>query len=140
MGVAAIRLMHFGLPPEDTTVFGPLFLWTLVALGILFIPPILLRFLRKDFFHEYLVYETGGVALFSPFWIALGAEVSGDSWVELYTVGLVRVVPFPSGPTSVTWLGIGAFLYTPMTIGLVLAGTASIGIAVLLYLTGLLRL
>lgn len=122
MGAAAIRLMHFDLPSEDTTVFGPLFLWTLVALAILFIPPILLRFLRRDFFHEFLVYESGGFALFSPFWIALGAEVSGDSWVELYTVGLVRVVPFPSGPTSVTWLGIGAFLYAPMTIGLILAG------------------
>ena len=122
MGAAAIRLMHFGLPEGDTTVYGPLFLWTLVTLAILFIPPILVRFLRESFFHEYIVYELGGFALFSPFWIALGAEVSGDSWVNLYIDGLIDAVPFPGGPTTVDWIDIGPFLYIPITIGLILAG------------------
>jgi hypothetical protein len=122
MGAAAIRIMHFGLPEGDITVYGPLFLWTLVAFAILLIPLLLIRFLRKSFFHEYLVYELGGFALFSPFWIALGAEVSGDSWVNLYIEGLVGAVPFPGGPTSIDWIDIGAFLYIPITVGLILIG------------------
>jgi hypothetical protein len=127
MGAAAIRLMHFGLPPGDTTVYGPLLIWTLVAFALLFVPLILIRFMRKSFFHEFLMYELGGLALFTPFWVALGAEISGDRWIDLYldfsdTGGLVDVFPFPSGPTSVDWMDVGAILYIPITIGLILGG------------------
>jgi hypothetical protein len=127
MGSAAIRLAHFGYPPGDTTVYGPLLIWTLVSIALIFVPLLLIRLLRKSFFHEFLLYELGGLALFTPFWVAFGAEISGDPWTNLYldfsdTGGLVDVFPFPAGPTSIDWMDIGAILYIPITIGFILAG------------------
>jgi hypothetical protein len=127
MGAAVIRLLHFGLPEGDTTVYGSLLIWTLVALAILFVPLLLLFLVRRPFFHEFLIYELGGFALFTPFWVALGAEISGDSWINLYidfsdNGGLVDAIPFPAGPTSVDWMDIGAVLYIPITVGLIIIG------------------
>jgi hypothetical protein len=73
--------------------------WFLISIGIAVVPPILVRFARKDAIREFLIFEAGGFGLFSPLWLILFTDFSGDSWMILIRDGISGglIGPGPGG-------------------------------------------
>jgi hypothetical protein len=63
-------------------------LWFLLSIVISLIPPILVVIVRRDLIRELLIFETGGFGLFSPLWIFLFTDITGDSVMDLLTDGI----------------------------------------------------
>lgn len=63
-------------------------LWFLISIGIAIFPPILIYAVRRDMFREFLIFEAGGFGLFSPLWLILFTDLTGDSWITLFTEGI----------------------------------------------------
>jgi len=77
-------------------------LWFFLSMGIGVFPPILVYFARKNAIREFLIFEAGGFGLFSPIWIILFTDLSGDSWTILFLEGVTGGLIGPGiGPTIV---------------------------------------
>lgn len=63
-------------------------LWFLLSIVIAILPPILVVLARRDLIRELLIFEAGGFGLFSPLWIFLFTDITGDSVMELLTEGI----------------------------------------------------
>jgi len=73
-----------GIGVTDQAVLGSIWrmyiIWFLVCLGIAMVPVIAVYARWRESFREFVLFEAGGFGLFSPLWLFLGTEMSGDSW------------------------------------------------------------
>jgi hypothetical protein len=97
-------------------------LWFFLSIGILVLPPILVYFARKDAVREFLIYEAGGLGLFSPLWLILLTDLSGDSWVVLFTEGIVGGLPAPGPAGPLVQVDISNIILIPILIFCLLTG------------------
>ena len=75
-------------------------------------------------FREFLIFETGGFGLFSPMWIFIATEISGDPWYSILTDGITNgLVGFGPGGNivgiDVSNLFLIPFLALSVIIGLI---------------------
>jgi uncharacterized membrane protein (Fun14 family) len=91
LGAAIIKIQSLGW---DIYV-----LWFFLSIGFAVFTPILLRFARKDVVREFLIFEAGGFGLFSPLWMFIFTDISGDSWTVLLLEGITGglIGPGPAG-------------------------------------------
>lgn len=114
LGAAIIKILAI---PWDVYV-----VWFFVSMGIGVFPPILVYFAQRDAFREFLIYEAGGFGLFSPLWIVLFTDLSGDSWLVLIRDGIIGGLIGPGpGPTIVP-VDISNIILVPILIFCLLIG------------------
>jgi len=63
-------------------------IWFVASIGIAVLPPLVVFIGRRDMFREFVIYEAGGFGVFTPIWIILFTDLSGDSWTQLFTEGI----------------------------------------------------
>jgi len=114
LGAAIIRILTL---PWDVYV-----VWFFVSIGIGLIPPILAYVANKDAIREFLIYEAGGFGFFSPLWIILFTDLSGDSWTVLFLEGIYDglIGPGPSG--TIIGVDISNVILIPILVLCILIG------------------
>ena len=90
LGSAAIKFAGNGVTDqaELDALWGVFQIWTFVSILIIIAPVIIVFFLKRDTFKEFLLFEVGGLALFTPMWLLFATELTGRSIVELFTTGI----------------------------------------------------
>ncbi len=96
--------------------------WFFISLGIALIPPLIVYARRRDQFREFIIFETGGFALFSPLWLFLATDLSGDSWTDLIFEGIVNGLLAPGPGGTLIGLDIDSILFVPLLIVMVITG------------------
>ena len=96
--------------------------WFFVSILIAILPPILVLSARRDALRELLIYEAGGFGLFSPLWIILFTDLSGDSWVVLLTEGIVGGLPAPGPAGPLVPLDISNIILIPLLVLFIVIG------------------
>jgi hypothetical protein len=75
-------------------------IWFLISVALLILPPLAVFFARREMFKEFLIYEAGGMGLFGPLWLMLATDLAGESFVTLFTEGVVGgLIGFGPGGT-----------------------------------------
>jgi hypothetical protein len=116
LGAAIIKIL--GL---DWGVYS---IWFFVSIGMAIVPPILAFLIRRHAFREVLIFEAGGFGLFSPLWLILFTDLSGDSWLVLFRDGIEGglVGPGPGGgpvPVDISNVMLIPFLIFCLFIGII---------------------
>jgi len=90
MGSAIIKLAGNGVTDqaELDALWGIFQIWTVISILIIIAPIIIVYLVKRDMFKEFLLFEVGGLALFTPMWLLFATEVAGSSVVELFTIGI----------------------------------------------------
>ncbi|MHA1769215.1 MAG: helix-hairpin-helix domain-containing protein [Candidatus Thorarchaeota archaeon] len=100
LGSMVISVTGYG---ADAVVLAALWdiyvIWFLTSIALLILPLVLVYFVRRDMFKEFIIFEAGGMGIFAPLWLALTTDMSGVSFTTLFTQGVVGgIVGFgPSG-------------------------------------------
>jgi hypothetical protein len=97
-------------------------LWFFLSIGISIAPPILVFLARRDAIRELLIYEAGGFGLFSPIWLFLFTDLSGDSWRVLLTDGIVGGLIGPGFGGTIIPMTIEAVFLIPILIFCIVIG------------------
>ena len=97
-------------------------MWFFVSIVIAILPPILVYLAKKDALREILIYEAGGFGLFSPLWIILFTDLSGDSWIVLLTEGIVGGLPAPGPAGPLVPVDISNVILIPLLVLFLLVG------------------
>ncbi len=114
LGAAIIKIL--AIPWEVYSV------WFFVSVVIAILPPILVRAARKDAFREFLIFEAGGFGLFTPLWLIIFTDLSGDSWSILLTEGIVGGIPTPGLGGFLIPMGIDSVILIPLLILFLIVG------------------
>ncbi|MGY5858297.1 MAG: helix-hairpin-helix domain-containing protein [Candidatus Thorarchaeota archaeon] len=86
---AAIRITGIGASPAVLAQLWEVYtLWFIVSIAIAIIPLLFIFLTARDMVMEFLIYETGGFGFFSPLWIFIASEISGDPWYSVLTNGI----------------------------------------------------
>ena len=90
LGSAAIKFAGNGVTDqaELDALWGVFQIWTFVSILIIIAPVIIVFFMKRDMFKEFVLFEVGGLALFTPMWLLFATELTGRSIVELFTTGI----------------------------------------------------
>jgi len=90
LGSAAIKLAGNGVTDqaELDALWGLFQIWTIVSILLIIAPVIIVYFIKRDMFKEFLLFEVGGLFLFTPMWLLFATELTGNSIVELFTTGI----------------------------------------------------
>ncbi len=90
LGSAVIKLAGNGVTDqaELDALWGVFQIWTFVSMLIIIAPVIIVYLIKRDMFKEFLLFEVGGLALFTPMWLLFATELTGSSIVELFTTGI----------------------------------------------------
>ena len=114
LGAAVIKILAI---PWDVYV-----VWFLISIGIAVVPPILVRFARRDALREFLIFEAGGFGLFSPLWLILFTDLSGDSWLVLIRDGVIGGFIGPGPGATIVPVDISNVILVPILIFCLLTG------------------
>jgi len=89
MVTAAIRITGIDASPSVLTALWEVYtLWFIVSIAIAIIPLLFIFIAARDMAKEFLIYEAGGFGFFSPFWIFIASEISGDPWYSVLINGI----------------------------------------------------
>ncbi|MHA1963077.1 MAG: helix-hairpin-helix domain-containing protein [Candidatus Thorarchaeota archaeon] len=97
-------------------------LWFFLSIGIGVLPPILVYSARKDATREFLIFEAGGFGLFSPLWILIFTDLSGESWTVLFTEGIIGGLIGPGPAGTIVPVDISNIILIPILIVCLLIG------------------
>jgi hypothetical protein len=97
-------------------------LWFFLSIGIGILPPILVYFARKTAIREFLIFEAGGFGLFSPLWIFIFTDLSGDSWTVLLSEGIIGGLIGPGLGGSIVPMDISNTFLIPILLLCLLIG------------------
>lgn len=106
LGAAIIKIQSLGW---DIYV-----LWFFLSIGFGVLPPILAYFANKEKIREFLIFEAGGFGFFSPLWIIIFTDLSGDSWTVLFLEGIYDGMIGPGPAGTITGVDIGNVILIPI--------------------------
>jgi len=91
LGAAANKIAGIG----DTqsvldALWGIYTIWFVASIALAILPLLIIFVLRREMFREFLIFEAGGFGLFSPFWLFIATEISGDPWYSILIEGITR--------------------------------------------------
>ena len=98
---AAIRITGIGADAAVLTSLWQIYtIWFVASIAIAILPLIIIFLVRRDMFREFLIFETGGFGFFSPIWIFIATDISGDPWYSILFDGITNglIGPGPGGP------------------------------------------
>ncbi|MFW9844580.1 MAG: helix-hairpin-helix domain-containing protein [Candidatus Thorarchaeota archaeon] len=100
-------------------------IWFVASIAIAVLPLLIIYLARRDMFREFLIFEAGGFGVFSPFWLFIATEISGDPWYSIFTQGISGgLVGFGPGgeliPIDISNLFLIPFLAFSIVAGLIL--------------------
>jgi hypothetical protein len=124
IGGLFIKLAGVGVTDEVAlaSLFNLYLLWFFVSVLIGFIPLMITYAKWRESVREVLLYEIGGYALFTPLWLFITTDFSGDSFIELFFVGLQNAVPSPGPGGTIIGVNVPPFLFVPIVILLLIMG------------------
>jgi hypothetical protein len=96
--------------------------WFFISLGIALIPPLFVYARRRGTFREFIIFEAGGFGLFSPFWLFLATDLSGESWTNLIFNGIENGLLAPGPEGTLIGLNIPPYLFVPLLIAMLITG------------------
>ncbi len=104
IGCALIRVAGYGISDPSTLqwLWSLYTTWFFLSIAIIVAPPIIVYFADRARFKEFLIFEVGGVAFFTPFWLCFATELSGTPWLTVFVSGVEAAIPFP-GPEGTLW-------------------------------------
>ena len=97
---AAINITGIG---ADAAVLASLrqiyTIWFVASIALATLPLVIIFAVRRDMFREFLIFEAGGFGFFSPIWIFIATDVSGDPWYSILFDGITDglIGPGPGG-------------------------------------------
>ncbi|MHA2003538.1 MAG: hypothetical protein ACW960_05460, partial [Candidatus Thorarchaeota archaeon] len=96
--------------------------WFFISLGIALVPPLAVYARRRDQFREAIIFEAGGFALFSPLWLFLATDLSGDSWTDIILNGIENGLLAPGPGGTLIGINISNIFMVPLLIAMVITG------------------
>ncbi len=97
-------------------------IWFFISIMIGVVPPIIVYVARRKVVREFLIYEIGGFGLFSPLWLILFTDLSGDSWTTLFRDGIIGGLIGPGLGPSLVPIDIRSYFLIPILILCVIIG------------------
>ena len=86
---AAIKIAGIGADAAAQEALWNIYvIWFLVSIAIVILLPLFIYFIRRSIFRQFLIYEAGGLGLFSPLWLIALTDISGTPWYTIFTDGL----------------------------------------------------
>ncbi len=125
IGGLFIKLAGTGVTDQATlaSLFDLYLLWFFVSVLVGFVPLVVTYAKWRESVREMLLYQIGGYALFTPIWLFIATDFSGDSFIELFFVGLQNAVPSPGPGGTIIGVNVPPFLFVPIVILLLIMGT-----------------
>ena len=88
---AAINITGIG---ADSSILAALWqvytIWFGVSIALALLPLVIIYIVRRDMFKEFLIFEVGGFALFSPIWLFIATDISGNPWYSILIDGITE--------------------------------------------------
>jgi hypothetical protein len=109
-------------PQALASIWSLYILWFFISLCIAIFPVIIVYANRREMFREFLIFEAGGFALFSPFWLFLATDLSGDSWTDIIFVGIENGLLAPGPGGTLIGINISNIFMVPLLIAMVITG------------------
>jgi len=124
MGSVFFKVAGIGVTDQVIldSIWSMYVIWFLVCIGIAVVPVIVVYARRRGSFREFLLYEAGGFGLFSPLWLFLGSEISGDPWTDIIFNGIQNGLPTPGPSGTVIGVNISPVLFVPLLVAMVFTG------------------
>jgi hypothetical protein len=124
MGSIFFKIAGYGVTDQAVldSIWSMYTIWFFVCVGIAVVPAIVVYARRRETFREFVLFEAGGFGFFTPLWLFLATEITGDSWTDILRYGIVNGLPGPgdSGPFSP--ISIGPVLFTPLLVAMLFTG------------------
>ncbi len=124
IGAAFIKLAGYGITESSVLLqlWNIYILWVFISICLVFVPVIVAFAIYRSNFKEIVIFEAGGLGLFTPFWFALATEISGDSFLYVLQNGIVGGLVFFNQAGELTGVDIGPILFIPIFILLPVIG------------------
>ncbi|MFX0107222.1 MAG: helix-hairpin-helix domain-containing protein [Candidatus Hodarchaeota archaeon] len=97
-------------------------LWFFISVIIAVIPLLVVRQKYPESYLEFRLFEVGGFALFSPLWLFVATEFSGDSWLDIIFLGLDGALPAPGPNGTIIGVSVEPFLLVPLLLLGIISG------------------
>ncbi|MFO7835386.1 MAG: hypothetical protein R6V83_01935 [Candidatus Thorarchaeota archaeon] len=123
-GAAIIKMMGYGV--SDSAVLQRIWriytIWTIVSLIIMILPILFVYYRWREALREILIFELGGLAFFSPLWLILDIELTGDFIIDILLFGVENALPIFGPEGEIVGLNLGPVILIPLLIGSFLIG------------------
>ncbi len=118
------RIAGYGVtdPVALTALWNLYVLWVFVSIILIFIPVIVGYFVYRPNFKKIILFEAGGLGLFTPFWFALATEISGDSFIGVFLNGVENGLPFFNEVGQLVGISISPILLVPILLLMIVIG------------------
>lgn len=100
MVAAAINITGIGADAAGLELLRQIYtIWFVASIALAIFPLVIIFVVRRDMFKEFLIFETGGFGFFSPIWIFIATDISGDPWYSILFNGITDglIGPGPGG-------------------------------------------
>ncbi len=123
--LAVLKIVSYGVtdPTALAGLWSIFLIWVGVCVVILIAPPLAVFFMNKAMLREVLIYEIGGLALFTPVWFALATELSGGSLVAILLTGAKSAIPVFGEGWTIVGADVGPIILVPSFVVMILFGT-----------------
>jgi len=124
IGSIFIKIAGHGVtdPLVLESIWSMYILWFFLSLCIAIFPVIIVYSSRRETFREFIIFEAGGFALFSPFWLFLATDLSGDSWTDIIFYGIENGLLAPGPGGTLIGMDISNIFMVPLLIAMVITG------------------
>jgi hypothetical protein len=112
---AAIRIAGIGATQTVLEQLWDIYtLWFVVSIAIAIIPLVFIFITARGMVKEFLIYEAGGFGFFSPLWIFIATEISGDRWYSILINGITDgLIGFGPGGIGTVGIDISNIILVP---------------------------
>jgi len=121
---AAIKVAGFGVSDPNllASLWGLYLVWVAVSVILILAPPIVVVIANREMLRELLLYEAGGLALFTPIWFSIATEVSGGSWIGTLLNGIEDGIPVVGEGWRIVGADVGPMILIPSFLVLLIIG------------------
>lgn len=124
VGGAVIKLADYGI--TDIAILSQLWniyiLWVFISICLIILPVVVSFAIYRVKFKQVVIFEAGGLALFTPFWIALAIEITGASFLTVISEGIRNGLVFFDESGVLVGVTVGPIILIPLLVALPLIG------------------
>ncbi|TFG12463.1 hypothetical protein EU537_09265 [Candidatus Thorarchaeota archaeon] len=124
LGSTAIKILGFAAESSSAlaSMWNLFLVWFVISLIILISPLIIAFIAYKEQFKQILLFEIGGVSFFTPFWLGIATELSGEPFMNLLRNGIEDGLPYIDSQGIVRGLSIGPIIVLPSLVAMLAIG------------------
>jgi len=122
--IAVLKIAGYGVtdPVALAGLWGLFLIWVGICVIILVAPPLAVFFTNRTMFREVMLYEVGGLALFTPIWFAISTELSGGSWIATLLTGVESAIPVLGEGWTIVGADVGPVILAPSLLVMIILG------------------